>query len=137
EQALLASKQVAARALGKEQASEELARTRVDLVVQLREGAARFHFDPKKESGPLARMITEDVLQQAAGRKDPLTTTDTEVTEKGSRYIDFLIPGLIGMNLMGSSMWGIGFNLVLARKRKLLRRYAVTPMKRLHFLLSY
>jgi ABC-type multidrug transport system permease subunit len=47
------------------------------------------------------------------------------------------VPGLIGLNLMGSSMWGIGFNLVLARKRKLLRRYAVTPMRRGHFLLSY
>jgi ABC-type multidrug transport system permease subunit len=60
-----------------------------------------------------------------------------QVSEKGSRYVDFLVPGLIGLNLMGSSMWGIGFNLVLARKRKLLRRYAVTPMRRGHFLLSY
>src|SRR5690606_25022299 len=92
---------------------------------------------PKKESGPVARLIADNVLQAAAGRTDPLKTSERQETEPGSRYIDFLIPGLIGMNLMGSSMWGIGFNLVVARKRRLLRRYAVTPMKRSHFLLSY
>src|SRR5690606_28171398 len=131
------SKEVDARSFSEKSAREHLARTKVDLVVRVGEGEAEFLFDPKKETGPLAQLMTEKVLQKAAGRTDPLITRNAEVTENGSRYIDFLIPGLIGMNLMGSSMWGIGFNLVLARKRKLLRRYAVTPMRRLHFLLSY
>jgi ABC-type multidrug transport system permease subunit len=86
---------------------------------------------------PLARLVANEVLQEAAGRKDPIPKTDVTNQEKGSPYIDFLIPGLIGLNIMGSSMWSIGFNLVVARKRKLLRRYAVTPMKRSQFLLAY
>lgn len=135
--ALEASESLAAQVYTAPQAQEELARGRVDLVVTLDEAGARYRFDPKKESGPVAKLITDNVLQAAAGRSDPVATAEETVTEPGSRYIDFLIPGLIGMNLMGSSMWGVGFNLVVARKRKLLRRYAVTPMRRAHFLLSY
>jgi ABC-type multidrug transport system permease subunit len=93
--------------------------------------------DTAQEKSLLAHAITEDVLQRAAGREDRMQIDEQQISEKGSRYVDFLLPGLIGLNLMGSSMWGIGFNLVLARKRKLLRRYAVTPMRRGHFLLSY
>lgn len=142
ESALLKSDKVKAKKLSQAEARAQLSRTKVDLVVDVgNEGDvgddAEFLFDPKQESGPVAKLITNNVLQEAAGRKDLLQTRDVTVQEKGSRYIDFLIPGLIGMNLMGSSMWGVGFNLVVARKRKLLRRYAVTPMRRLHFLLSY
>jgi ABC-type multidrug transport system permease subunit len=136
ERALLQSDKVKARVLASAEARQELSRTKVDLVVDVRE-EANFLFDPKQESGPIAQLIAEKVLQEAAGREDRIKTRHVTVEEKGSRYIDFLIPGLIGMNLMGSSMWGVGFNLVVARKRKLLRRYAVTPMRRLHFLLSY
>ncbi len=136
EQALLKSDRVEAKALTRSAAEKQLARTKVDLVIDVTK-EAEFYFDPKQESGPVAKMIADDIMQEAAGRSDPVATHDVTVTEKGSRYIDFLIPGLIGMNLMGSSMWGVGFNLVVARKRKLLRRYAVTPMRRLHFLLSY
>ncbi len=136
ERALLSSKKVRARPMPFSEAKRELARTKVDLVVDVKK-RSRFYFDPKQDAGPVAKLITDDVIQEAAGRKDLVKSQDELVDEKGSRYIDFLIPGLIGMNLMGSSMWGVGFNLVVARKRKLLRRYAVTPMKRLHFLLSY
>ncbi len=135
--ALLESSQVKARLLSPVEASDQLARTNVDLVVRIQKDGVEFRFDPKKETGPVARMVTDAVLQKSQGRTDPLHTSDKKVTEKGSRYIDFLIPGLIAMNLMGSSMWGVGFNLVVARKRKLLRRYAVTPMRRSHFLFSY
>jgi ABC-2 type transport system permease protein len=63
-------------------------------------------------------------------------TTPEPVTEKGSRYIDFLIPGLIGLNLMGGGLWGIGFVIVDMRVRKLLKRLVATPMRRSHFLLA-
>src|SRR5436190_416961 len=59
------------------------------------------------------------------------------VTEPGSRYIDFLIPGLLGMNLMGSGLWGVGFSVVQARTKKLLKRFMATPMRRSHYLLSF
>jgi ABC-2 type transport system permease protein len=137
--ALTASNRVSAERLERAEAERQLARTKVDLIVDQPEAgqALIFRLDPAQDKGQLARAVTEEVLQRAAGRHDPLHIEQHEVHELGSRYVDFLVPGLIGLNLMGSSMWGIGFNLVLARKRKLLRRYAVTPMRRGHFLLSY
>jgi len=120
-------------------AERSLARTKVDLVVDQPDARAPvvFELDTAQEKALLARAVTADVLERAAGRRDLVPIDEHRITKSGSRYVDFLLPGLIGLNLMGSSMWGIGYNLVLARKRKLLRRYAVTPMRRSHFLLSY
>jgi ABC-type multidrug transport system permease subunit len=78
----------------------------------------------------------DDALQTGAGRKDPLPTSAVASSEPGSRYIDFLSPGLLGMNLMNSGMWGIGFALVDMRQRKLLKRFVGTPMRRSDFLLA-
>ena len=137
--ALTSSKRLSTERLSASDADRALARTKVDLVVDQPDPSKPvvLKLDTAQEKSLLARAITEDVLQRAAGRQDLLKVDEHPVSEKGSRYVDFLVPGLIGLNLMGSSMWGIGFNLVLARKRKLLRRYAVTPMRRSHFLLSY
>jgi ABC-2 type transport system permease protein len=135
--ALFESKRVRAERFRSEDARRALAAGKVDLVVEWDGKKPVLHFDPTYERGPVARLVASDVLQAAAGRKDPLTIDEKTSTEPGSRYIDYLLPGLIGMNLMGSSMWGVGYNLVVARKRRLLRRYAVTPMRRGHFLLSY
>lgn len=136
-QALLSSPQVEAQRLPLAEAEQALARAQLDLLVTLSPQGAQYRFDPLRETSPLARQQVDAVLQTASGRVDPLPTTEQLVTERGSRYIDFLLPGLIAMNLMGTSMWGIGYNLVVARKRRLLRRYAVTPMRRSHFFLSY
>jgi hypothetical protein len=135
--ALLASDRVDARKLSAGQAQEDLAHARVDVIVELTASGARYQFDPMQSKAPMARLVANEVVQEAAGRQDPIETEEQTLHDQGSRYIDFLIPGLIGLNLMGSSMWSIGFNLVVARKRKLLRRYAVTPMHRSQFLLAY
>jgi len=95
-----------------------------------------FLFDPTRPESVLARQRVDDALQRAAGRADPLPTEDRHVTEPGSRYIDFLIPGLLGMNLLAGSMWGVGYVIVDMRVRKLLKRFIATPMKRSHFLWS-
>jgi ABC-type multidrug transport system permease subunit len=76
-------------------------------------------------------------VQRAHGRADPALVRDDRVTEPGARYIDFLIPGLLGMNLMGSGLWGVGFSVVQARTKKLLKRYMATPMRKSHYLMSY
>ncbi|HEV8246292.1 MAG TPA: ABC transporter permease, partial [Polyangiaceae bacterium] len=135
--ALLKSKRVRAENMPRAAADRALGRAKVDLVVDQGPGAPEFRFEPTQERGQLARAIVNDVVQQAAGRRDPLAVRELAVTAHGSRYIDFLMPGLLGMNLIGSSMWGVGYNLIVARKRHLLRRYAVTPMRRSHFLLAY
>jgi ABC-type multidrug transport system permease subunit len=135
--ALLESPAVYAVHESREQADRELARAKVDLVVDWDGDGPVYRFDPLQQRSALARALAADVQERALGRQDQLGIVDRPVTEHGTRYIDFLLPGLIAMNLMGSSMWGVGYSLVVARKRRLLRRYAVTPMKRSHFLLSY
>lgn len=96
-----------------------------------------YRYDPTRPESRMARFLVDDALQRALGRTDTARTRDEQVTEPGARYIDFLIPGLVGLNLMGSGMWGIGFAIVSARTRKLLKRFAATPMRRSHYLLSF
>ena len=108
-----------------------------DLVVEPNpDGSVTYHYDPARPESVLSRSEVDAALQSAAGRKDALATTSSASSEPGSRYIDFLIPGLLGMNLMNSGMWGIGFALVDMRQRKLLKRFVATPMRRRDFLLA-
>jgi len=117
-----------------------LARGRLDVVVEAgasREAPPVYHFDPVRPDSRAAHLVVDRAVQRAFGRQDAVATVEQPVTAVGSRYIDFLIPGIIGLNLMGSSLWGIGFAIVVARSRKLLRRFAATPMRRSHYLLSF
>jgi ABC-2 type transport system permease protein len=95
-----------------------------------------YRYDPTRPDASAARQTVDDVLQQANGRKNPRQTKDVYVSEPGSRYVDFLIPGLIGLNAMGGGLWGIGFLLVNFRIAKLLKRFVATPMPRRDFLLA-
>ena len=96
-----------------------------------------YRYDPDRPDSRVARLVVDDALQRAMGRKDVARVRDEAVAQPGARYIDFLIPGLVGLNLMGSCMWGLGFAVVQARTRKLLKLLAATPMRRTHFLLSF
>ncbi|MGB6384351.1 MAG: ABC transporter permease [Terriglobales bacterium] len=108
-----------------------------DLAIESNaDGSYTFYFDPARPESVLSRAEIDAALQSAAGRKDALTTSSQSSSEPGSRYIDFLIPGLLGMNLMNSGMWGVGFALVEMRQRKLLKRFVATPMRRSDFLLA-
>ena len=100
------------------------------------DGSFQYRYDPARPESVLARSEVDDALQSAAGRTNPVPTSVTASTEPGARYIDFLIPGLLGMNLMNSGMWGIGFALVEMRQRKLLKRLVATPMRRTDFLMA-
>jgi|SRR5579862_1813431 len=108
-----------------------------DLVIEPDgKGGFEYRYDPARPESVLAKSEANDALQSAAGRKDVVETKAVTSSEPGSRYIDFLIPGLLGMNLMNSGMWGIGFALVDMRQRKLLKRFVATPMRRGDFLLA-
>ncbi|HYO15595.1 MAG TPA: ABC transporter permease [Thermoanaerobaculia bacterium] len=95
-----------------------------------------FRFDPTRPESRIARLEADDALQRAAGRADLLPVRSEEVTEKGARYIDFLIPGLLGMNLMGTGIWSLAFSITTARNRRILKRLIATPMRRSDYLLS-
>lgn len=135
--ALVDSPELVARPSDAESARRELRRGKLDIVVDLGGVEPVYTYDALKEQSASARLVVDDVLQRAAGRRDPLAVREHTLSEVGSRYIDFLLPGLIGLNLMGSSMWGVGYNFVLQRKRRLLRRFAVTPMRRHHLFVAY
>jgi len=107
------------------------------LAVPGSNGAVVYRYDDTNPEGRTARMLADRAVQQAAGRVDPVAASDQFLREPGSRYIDFLIPGLLGMNLMGSAIWGMGFTVVDARRKKLLKRLIATPMPKQYFLLSY
>ncbi len=97
---------------------------------------ATFQFDPTQPDSRIARLEATDALERAAGRADVVPVRSVEVTEKGSRYIDFLMPGLLGMNLMGTSIWSLAFSITTARNRRILKRLVATPMRRGDFLLA-
>ena len=107
------------------------------LVVPEANGKIVYRYDDTNPEGRTARMLADRAVQQAAGRTDPVSTSDLLMREPGSRYIDFLIPGLLGMNLMGSAIWGMGFSIVDARRKKLMKRLVATPMPRSYYLLSF
>jgi ABC-type multidrug transport system permease subunit len=95
-----------------------------------------FWYDPTRAESRLARLLVDGALQRAGGRPEAVSVRSQELTEKGARYIDFLVPGLLGMNLMGTGLWGVGFGIVNARQRKLLKRLVASPMRKSHYLLA-
>jgi ABC-2 type transport system permease protein len=100
-------------------------------------GTVEYRYDDTNPEGRAARLLADRAIQKAAGRVDPVATSDQLMRETGSRYIDFLIPGLLGMNLMGSAIWSMGFAIVDARRKNLLKRLVASPMPRPYYLLSF
>ncbi len=96
-----------------------------------------FQYDSTREESLVARLVTDRAIQQASGRRDVRIIRDERVNEPGSRYIDFLLPGLLGMGIMGTGMWGVGFGIVKARKERLLKRLLASPMRRSQFLMGF
>ena len=95
-----------------------------------------YRYDPTRAESRLARLTVDAALQRAAGRTDLWAARDEPVATPGARYVDWLVPGLLGFNIMSTGMWGIGFSVVMQRSRKLLIRLVATPMRRSHFLIS-
>ena len=95
-----------------------------------------YRFDAKRPGAVTAKKVVDDLLQAANGRVDAFQASESKFDEPGGTYVDFLVPGLLGIGLMGGGMWGVGYAIVDMRIRKLLKRYMATPMKRTHFLLS-
>ncbi len=96
--------------------------------------ALAYRYDPTRPEAVAARAAVDDALQRARGREDVLAVSEQTKTVPGTRYIDFLIPGLIALNTMGGGLWGVGFLLVNFRIAGLLKRFVATPMPRQNFL---
>ena len=128
------------RVLQRVEAERALNTGKVELVLYPRQRDAsvrRYLFDPTRPESRTARLLVDDLLQRAAGRADPVGVAEARITVPGARYIDFLVPGLLGFGLMSSGLWGVGFVLAEMRSKRLLKRLAATPMSRSKFLLSF
>ena len=131
--ALSSQPELKPRPLDEATARQALARGQVVLVVSADDSPV-YAYDPTQPDSRAARLAVDAALQRAAGRTDAFTPGRAEQTEPGTRYVDFLVPGLLGMNLMGTGMWGIGFSLVIARQGNLLKRLVASPVRRSHIL---
>lgn len=134
---LAAAKNVQALRMAPPDAALALRTGRVSLVVVPKADGYAYRFDPMRPDSRLAHAVTDDLLQRADGRKDAFEPEMRTVVARGSRYIDFLVPGLIGFGLMSTGLWGIGFSLAEMRTKKLLKRLMATPMRRTDFLFSF
>jgi ABC-2 type transport system permease protein len=106
------------------------------LAIQKPDGVA-YKYDNTNPDARTARLLADRAIQTAAGRQEAVHAGNQLVHETGARYIDFVVPGLLGMNLMGSAIWGMGFSIVEARQKKLLKRLVASPMPRWQYLASY
>jgi ABC-type polysaccharide/polyol phosphate export permease len=128
---------LSARAVDSAAGTIALATGNLDVLVVPGPDGVTYRYDPTRPESRIARLLADEALQRSAGRIDPVGVRDEKVEERGARYIDFFMPGLLGMNLMGSGIWAIGFGIVTARSKKLLKRLVATPMSRAQYLLSF
>ena len=93
-----------------------------------------YRFDPAREESRTARLLVDAALKRSDGRGDPWTAREEPQVIPGSRYIDWLIPGLVGLGIMSTGMWGVGFAVAQHRMRKVLKLLVATPMRKREYL---
>jgi ABC-2 type transport system permease protein len=136
-QALAADKGLKAATMNEADGTRALATGSILLLVTNTPDGVAYKYDETNPDARTARMVADRAIQTAAGRREAVHVDNQLVHETGSRYIDFVVPGLLGMNLMGSAIWGMGFSIVESRQKKLLKRLVASPMPRWQYLASY
>jgi ABC-type multidrug transport system permease subunit len=141
-----------------DEAMVRLKRGHVNLVVTMLDSGFRAYFDPMNADAQLTYLKLSPALDRIPGGTLRRCGTDTvtggsipaieldsrsgnrteivPLTVTGTRYIDFLIPGMIAMGVMFSCLWGLGYGIIESRSKKLLRRMVATPMKKSNYLIS-
>lgn len=119
--------------LSKEEALAKVRRGEIALYMEeTGDGEAVFHYDPVNNDARMQYLSITNALLSPGNDQ----FREAHITARGNRYIDFLVPGLIAMGIMNSCLWGIGWNLIDYRIKKLMRRMVATPMKKSVFLLA-
>jgi ABC transporter DrrB family efflux protein len=133
--ALRASADLEVSVLGDSAAARALRKGDVAVLLAGRDTLV-YRYDPARDESRAARLLVDAAVQRSAGAARPVATADDRERVPGGRYIDWVIPGLIGLNLLSTGMWGIGFGLVQMRNKKQLKRLVSTPMRKRDFLLA-
>jgi ABC-type multidrug transport system permease subunit len=136
-QALAADKGLTAETVDQAEGTHELATGKILLLAVQKPDGVAYKYDDTNPDARSARLLADRAIQTAAGRHDAVTASNDLIHETGARYIDFVVPGLLGMNLMGSAIWGLGFAIVEARQKKLLKRLVASPMPKWQYLASF
>ncbi len=136
-QSLAADKGLIAETMDESAGIHALATGEIVLLAIQRPDGVAYKFDDTNPDARVARLIADRAIQVAAGRQEPVRVENQLVHEAGARYIDFVVPGLLGMNLMMSAMWSLSFAIVDARQKKLLKRMVASPMPRWQYLASF
>jgi len=134
-QALAASKDIVVRDVPAADQLRALRNGEVHLIV-VPGSPPTYRFDPVRDESRLARLTVDDALKRAAGRAEPWSAHEDLIQIPGSRYVDWLIPGIVALGIMNNGLWSIGFMTVQARLRKLLKRLAASPMRKREFLMA-
>lgn len=108
-------------------ATSKVERHQLDMVIDLREPQApRYWINSSSPRGyALERMLDGG---------HPPGWTRAAITGREVRYIDWLVPGVLGMNMMFSCLFGVGYVIVRYRKSGYLKRLYATPLTALEFL---
>jgi ABC-2 type transport system permease protein len=136
-QALSVDKGLNAMEMDEAAGRHALATGAILLLAVQQPGGVAYQYDDTNPDARTARLLADRAVQVAAGQHDAVRAENQLIHETGSRYIDFVVPGLLGMNLMGSAIWGLGFAIVEARQKKLLKRMVASPMPRWQYLASF
>ena len=136
-QALTRDKGLTAATMDEADGTRALATGRILLLAIQRADGVAYKYDDTNPDARTARLLVDGAIQTASVRREAVRSENELVHETGARYIDFVVPGLLGMNLMGSAMWGLGFAIVEARQKKLLKRLVASPMPRWQYLASF
>lgn len=94
-------------------------------------------FDPTREDCRVARLTALDALEREAGVPPGPKVEEATLTAPGTRYVDFVIPGLLAYTLMINGLHAVGLSLVAMRSQRLIRRLAATQMNRGAFFASF
>jgi len=120
---------------------QKLKKEEISLIVSTQESQGKeevlYQFNPTHPEGIRTRRFVNDLVQSSFGRKEFLSTQDIAIRVEGSRYVDFLIPGLLALSLFTTSLFGTGMTLVASRRENLFKRYMTTPMNTFSYLLSH
>ena len=136
-QALATDNGLTATMIGETDGAKALATGKILLLAIQEPDGVGYKYDDTNPDARTARLLADRAIQTSSGRRDSTHVVNELVHEKGSRYIDFVVPGLLGMNLMGSAIWGLGFSIVEARQKKLLKRMVASPMPRWQYLAAF
>ncbi|MFC1815431.1 ABC transporter permease [Thermodesulfobacteriota bacterium] len=121
---------------GWENAMTLMKRGSLSVVITEMNDRIQYHFDPSNSDAQLTYLKLSKIFNSKASTRREAAGNIKALTVRGTRYIDFLVPGLMAMGIMMSCMWGLSYGLIEKRSQKLLRRMVATPMKKSHLLMA-